>query len=166
MDLRFDAMTKEHSKEVMDIFNHYVVHSFAAYPESPLPNEFFNKFMELTKGYPAFVIRYIESGKVVGFCFLRAYNPFPVFRETAEITYFLEKEEVGKGIGTKALEKLEEEAKKIGIKTLLADISSENTQSIVFHKKKGFRECGRFHRVGKKKGKSFDVVWMEKTLGD
>ena len=71
---------------------------------------------------------------------------------------------MGKGIGKAALEKLEEEAKKIGIKTLLADISSENTQSIHFHEKNGFRICGRFHNIGKKKGKNFDVVWMEKTV--
>jgi len=157
-------MTKEYMKEVMDIYNYYIAQSFAAYPDSPLPYEFFNKFLELTKGYPAFVIENAESGKVVGFCFLRAYNPFPTFRETAEITYFLEKDEVGKGIGGKALEKLEGEAKKIGIKTLLADISSENMQSIAFHKKNGFTECGRFHHIGKKKGKNFDVVWMQKIL--
>lgn len=164
MDLRFEDMTKEYSKEVMDIFNYYVTHSFAAYPESPLPYEFFNKFLELSDGYPAFVIKNTESGKVVGFCFLRAYNPFSSFRETAEITYFLEKNEVGKGIGKKALEKLEGEAKKIGIKTLLADISSENTWSIAFHKKNGFKKCGRFLKIGRKNGKNFDVVWMEKTL--
>jgi phosphinothricin acetyltransferase len=164
MNLRFDEMTKEHAKEAIDIFNYYITQSFAAYPEAIVPYEFFNKFLELTKGYPAFVIKNDDSEKVVGFCFLRAYNPFPVFRETAEITYFIKHSEVGKGIGRQALQKLEDEAKKIGIKTILADISSENIQSIQFHRKNGFQECGRFHNVGKKKGKQFDVIWMEKTL--
>lgn len=71
---------------------------------------------------------------------------------------------MAKGVGKQALEKLEGEAKKIGIKKLLVDISSENIQSINFHKKNGFVECGRFHNMGKKKGKYFDVVWMEKNL--
>ena len=118
----------------------------------------------MTKGYPAFVIMNNDTKKVIGFCFLRSYNPFPVFKKTAEITYFFEKNEVGKGTGKIALKKLEEEAKKIGINKLLADISSENLKSINFHKKNGFKECGRFHNVGKKKGKNFDIVWMEKTL--
>lgn len=164
MEIRFEVMTPEHSEDVMDIFNYYIENSYAAYPEVPLPSEFFNKFLELTKGYPAFVLKNRASGKVIGFCFLRPYNPFPVFRHTAEITYFIEKGEVGKGVGTQALEKLEEEARKRGIRKLLADISSENPQSIHFHAKNGFRECGRFHGVGQKKGKNFDVVWMEKTL--
>lgn len=164
MDVEFDAMTQSYAIEVMDIFNQYVTHSFAAYPETPLPYEFFNKFVELTKGYPAFVIKDSMSGVVVGFCFLRAYNPFPTFKETAEVTYFLQKDYRGKGIGSQALQKLEEEARKRGITILLANVSSENPQSLLFHLKHGFVECGRFHGIGKKKGKSFDVVWFEKSL--
>jgi L-amino acid N-acyltransferase YncA len=166
MDVLFDAMTQKYAKEVMDIFNYYVTHSFAAYPETPLPDQFFNRFLEVSKGYPAFVLKDATTGMVVGFCFLRAYNPFPAFRQTAEITYFLEKNQVGKGIGSQALQKLEEEAQKMGIKILLANISSENTQSISFHLKRGFQECGRFHKIGTKKGVSFDVVWMEKSLDE
>jgi L-amino acid N-acyltransferase YncA len=164
MNIEFKNMTQEYSKEVIDIFNYYAENTFAAYPESKLPNEFFYKFLEITKGYPAFVIKNKNDDKIIGFCFLRAYRPFPVFRETAEVTYFIEKNEVGKGIGKEALKKLEGEAKKIGINKLLADISSENIQSINFHKKNGFTECGRFQKIGKKKGRYFDVVWMEKTL--
>jgi len=164
MNLIFEKMTKEYSKEVMDIFNYYVENSYAAYPEMKLPYEFYNRFLKMTKGYPAFIIKNKDKQKVLGFCFLRAYNPFPVFRKTAEITYFLEKNETGKGIGKEALKKLEEEAKKIGINKLLANISSENIQSIEFHKKNGFIECGRFHNIGRKKNKLFDIIWMEKTL--
>jgi len=164
MNIAFERMPQDYSKEIMDIFNYYVENSYAAYPESKLPYEFYTRFLDMTKGYPAFVIKNKDIKKVIGFCFLRAYNPFPVFKETAEITYFLDKNEIGKGIGKEALNKLEQEAKKIGIRRLLADISSENIQSIHFHKKNGFIECGRFHNIGKKKGKNFDVVWMEKTL--
>jgi len=28
----------------------------------------------------------------------------------------------------------------------------------------GFFECGRFKRVGRKKGKDIDGIWMEKML--
>lgn len=90
------------------------------------------------------------------------YSPLPAFKETAEITYFLEKEVQGKGIGRAALNLLEQESKKVGIKYLLASISSENQQSLKFHAKNGFKECGRFHSIGKKKETNFDVVYMEK----
>ena len=163
-ELIFDNMTKKYQKEVMDIFNYYIENSYAAYPELKLPYKFFHRFIEMTKGYPAFIVKNKKTKNVIGFCFLRAYNPFPVFKETAEITYFIGKNDVGKGIGKEMLKKLEEEAKKIGIKRFLANISSKNIQSIQFHKKNGFKKCGQFHNVGNKKGKNFDVVWMEKAL--
>jgi phosphinothricin acetyltransferase len=52
----------------------------------------------------------------------------------------------------------------MGVKHLLANISSRNKQSIGFHLKNGFTECGRFHNIGRKKGDYFDVVWMEKEI--
>jgi phosphinothricin acetyltransferase len=160
----FDKMSKEHVKEVIDIFNYYVENSFSAYPEDKLPYEFYNKFLEMINDYPAFVIRRKNIEKIIGFCFLTQYNPFPVFRKTAKITYFLDKDELGKRLGKQVLEKLEKEAKKRGIKILLADISSENFMSIKFHQKNGFQECGRFHNIGYKNDKNFDVIWLEKKL--
>ncbi|MDF9409621.1 N-acetyltransferase family protein [Pelotomaculum isophthalicicum JI] len=163
MVLHYEPMTEKHGKEIIDIFNYYVENSYAAYPEQKLLYDFFNKFLEMTRGYPAFIIKNI-TGKIVGFCFLRAHNPLPVFRETAEISYFLKEDEVGKGIGKYALGLLEKEGKAMGIKYILASISSYNEQSLCFHKKNGFIECGRFRNIGKKKGKNFDVVWMEKEI--
>jgi phosphinothricin acetyltransferase len=87
-----------------------------------------------------------------------------VFRETAEISYFLDVNETRKGIGKKALALLEGEGSKMGIKHILANISSRNKQSIGFHLKNGFAECGRFHNIGCKKDEYFDVVWMEKGI--
>jgi len=160
--IEFVKMGVEHGKEIMDIFNVYVEKGSAAYPPRALPYEFFGKFMEITSGYPAFTI---TSGKeVAGFCFLKPHNPMPTFRRTAEITYFIKEEFTGKGIGSMALTTLEHEASQIGIKNILASISSENPGSINFHKQHGFHECGRFEKVGEKFGNIFDIVWMEKLL--
>lgn len=155
-------MSPEHEKPVMEIFNYYIENSYSAYPETRLPGKFYAKFLEIGRIYPSFIMK--DGDKVIGFCLLRPYNPFPVFKETAEITCFIHKDYTGKGIGSLALKKLEESAKKTGIKTLLADISSENIRSIKFHHKSGFTECGKFINVGKKFNRYFSVVWMKKNL--
>ncbi|UWG98982.1 N-acetyltransferase family protein [Dehalobacter sp. DCM] len=157
-------MTIDHGKEVMTIFNYYVEHSYAAYFENKLPDSFFSMFIEMTKGYPAYVIKDNATDKVIGFCFLKPYNPLPVFKHTAEITYFITKDDVGKGIGKAALKLLIDEGKAMGIKQILASISSLNEPSIAFHRRNGFRECGRFLKIGKKNENLFDVVWMEKEI--
>ena len=155
-------MAPEHETDVMDIFNYYCENTFNAYPEGRMPTQLYLRFLDIAKAYPAFVVK--GGAEIIGFCLLRPYNPFPVFKETAEISYFLKDGHTGKGIGRQVLSKLEEEAGKAGIKRLLADISSENRGSIDFHLKNGFTQCGTFKNVGKKFDKSFDVVWMEKEL--
>ena len=160
--ITFEPLGLDHEKEVMRIFNYYVENSFAAYPEKKLPDEFFERFLEMSEGYPAYAVKW--QGKIIGFCFLRAYHPFPVFRETAEITYFIDKEHTGRGLGKVMLKKLEDEGKQRGISTIMASISSENMQSIAFHIKNGFTECGRFPGVGKKFNIAFDMVWMVKKI--
>lgn len=162
MEIKFEKMAMAHREGIIDIFNYYIENSFSAYPEHRLPYEYFDKFMEMTKGYPSFTI--IADSKIAGFCFLRAYNQSSSFKECAEITYFIEKDHTGKGIGKAALAYLENEARQRGIRTILASISSLNKESLAFHKKNGFTRCGRFVRIGQKKGRKFDVIWMQKEI--
>lgn len=164
MEFIFEKMSEKHEISVMDIFNHYIENGFAAYPEEQLPYETYNLFLNMTRGYPAYVLKENGNDKVLGFCFLRAYNPLPAFKETAEVTYFFDPAITGKGIGRTALEKLEEEGKKMGIKHILANVSSKNENSIRFHLKNGFYESGRFKNVAVKNNETFDVVWLQKDL--
>jgi phosphinothricin acetyltransferase len=148
---------------VIDLFNYYIGHSFAAYPEQKVPYEFFTHFLETCRNYPSVVAR-LPDGTVAGFGLLRAHNPMPAFRHAAEITYFVRPDLTGKGLGSKMLARLEEEGKQQGITTILASISSLNEQSIRFHAGHGFTECGRFKGIGRKKGIVFDTVWMQKSI--
>ena len=62
------------------------------------------------------------------------------------------------------MERLLDEGATIGIGTVLAHVSSLNEGSLRFHRRHGFRDCGRFHRVGVKRGAEFDMVWLERHL--
>lgn len=163
MDCSMSPISNEDRKSIMDIFNHYVENSFAAYPEIKLPYDAFDMFLQMSQDYPTATVR-DKKGRVIGFGLLRSHNPMPTFAKTAEITCFIHPDHTGKGIGTKLLSLLEEEGMKKGITNILANISSLNPRSIDFHKKNGFIECGRFKSVGRKKGQLFDTVWMQKAL--
>jgi len=163
MDYSISPISNEDREPIMDIFNYYVENSFAAYPETKLPYEAFDMFLKMSQGYPTAAVR-DNNGDLIGFGLLRAHNPMSTFSKTAETTYFISPDHTGKGIGKKLLSHLEEEGMKKGIMHILANISSLNPRSINFHKKNGFIECGRFRRVGTKRGEAFDTVWMQKTL--
>ncbi len=148
---------------IVSIFNHYVEQSFAAYPDEPVTDAFFDRILAMSKGYPAVSIK-AETGEVVGFGFLRAFHPSTTFRRTAEITYFLLPGHTGRGLGNRLLAYFIEKAREIGIDNLLASVSSLNEQSLRFHTGAGFERCGTFRAVGRKLGRDFDMVWFQKRL--
>ena len=162
MTVQLDSMREEDGKQVIGIFNHYIENGYAAYLENKVEDGFFLNFLAASKDLPAYVAR--DGDAVAGFCMLRRYHPFPAFRRTAEVSYFIAPGMTGKGIGNLMLERMTDDARQRGIDSLLASISSLNEGSIRFHQRNGFVECGRFLSVGRKRGRDFDLVWMQKRL--
>jgi L-amino acid N-acyltransferase YncA len=163
MDFTIVPVAKQDGDAVIDIFNYYVENSFAAYPEDPVPRQFFDLFVNMSAGYPFLVAKDGEGG-ALGFALLRPHSPMPVFSRTAEIACFITPQHTGMGMGKAMQERLLHEAKEMGITSILAGISSLNSASLAFHKKRGFLECGRFLKIGRKWGQDFDVVWMQKII--
>jgi len=163
MNYSLESMTEEHRVPVIDIFNTYIQNSFAAYPEAKVRYDFYDRLLEITKGYPALIAKSGE-GEVVGFAFLHPFHFASTFRRTAEITYFILPQHTRRGLGKTALDRLAEAGRALGVDRLLASISSLNKESLRFHRKYGFQECGRFPEVGTKFGENFDVVWMVRRI--
>jgi phosphinothricin acetyltransferase len=163
MGYSLEEMNADHRREVIDNFNYYITQTLAAFPDEPVSYDFFDRFLELSSGYPAVVVK-AETGEVVGFGFLRAYHSARTFARTAEIAYFIRPEHTRQGLGTAMLEHLMKRARKQGIDSLLASIYCHNEASVSFHQKNGFRQCGRLLRAGRKFDQDLDVVWMQKHL--
>lgn len=163
MEYRFEPFSETNRNGVVDVFNYFIENSFAAFREKTVDYEMFDRYLTLAAGYTAIAVK-TEPGQVIGFAFMRPFHPADTFRRSAEVTYFLFPEHTGKGLGSRILDYFIQEAKPRGIDILLASISSLNDQSLQFHRKHGFVECGRFKEIGIKHGKTFDMVWMQKRL--
>jgi phosphinothricin acetyltransferase len=145
---------------VMEIFNHYASTGFAAYTEAPVPAEFYGA---LRRGTYAF--RVLEGrGGIVGFGSVRPMLPFPAFRRTGLLSYFIAQDYLGRGLGTRLLDRLADDARVNGCTTLVANVSSRNAASLAFHAARGFAEVGRLRSVGVKFGEPFDLVWLQRDL--
>ena len=79
-------ISDEDRESIINIFNYYVENSFAAYPETKLPYEAFDIFLQMSQGYPTATVK-DNYGKPIGFGLLRSHNPMATFSQTAEITY-------------------------------------------------------------------------------
>jgi phosphinothricin acetyltransferase len=163
MNYNFRKVEENDGQPVIDIFNYYIENSFAAYLDQRLGYEVFPSLVGLAKGYPFYVIEHSEDG-IIGFGFLGRYHQSQTFNRVAELTYFIMPAHIKKGLGSKLLKVLSDEAIAMGVDTLLANINSLNQSSLNFHLAQGFKECGRFVKIGKKQGTDFDVIWMQKFI--
>ena len=147
---------------IVAVFNHFVLNSFAAYPSEPVDESFARRIKEMAGKYPVYVIE--TDDKVIGFALIRPYHFADTLQRSAEATIFILPEYTHAGIGSKVLAQLEDDARQLGIDTLLGSASSLNEQSLRFQKKNGFAEVGRFQRVGRKFDRDYDIIWMQKFL--
>lgn len=165
MEYRLEPMTEEHCEAVVAIFNDYVTTGFAAYPDTPVPLGFFDRMLEMAKGYCA-IVATSGDGQVIGFGLLRPHHGAGTLKRTAELTYFLRPDCTRQGVGKAILDFLVAEARRLGVDNLLASVSSLNPASIAFHLQNGFHECGRFLTAGRKFDQDFDVLWFQRRLAD
>lgn len=162
-DVRFEPLAEEHRKPVIDIFNYYIRETTAAYRRDAVDYDFFEHFTADMATHPAYAIRNAD-GVVAGFCMLEPFMNIATFAGIAEVTYFLHPDCTGRGIGSIALSKMEDDAKKIGIRKLVANASLENSASVRFHLARGFSEYGRLENAGEKLGRKFGIVYLEKKI--
>jgi L-amino acid N-acyltransferase YncA len=151
------------SKSIAGIFNYFVLNTFAAYPASAIDESFFNRLKGLAGRLPVYVAE-DSSGTIVGFSGLRPLHLADTLARSAEATIFILPEHTRHGLGGQMLAKMEEDAKALGVDTIIGGASSHNQASLGFQRTHGFIECGRFQRVGRKFDKDFDIVWMQKFI--
>jgi L-amino acid N-acyltransferase len=153
-------LTKDDLEEILSIFNYFAANSFAVYSNIPLTIKHIEKMADEIK---VGLVVEVEN-KTAGFGYVTYFKPFPNFKNTGVLTYFILPEYTGKGLGTQLFERLILKGKEIGITNYLANISSKNQQSLNFHKKLGFEEVGNFKNVASKFDESFDMIWVQKQF--
>jgi phosphinothricin acetyltransferase len=96
--------------------------------------------------YPTYVAEI--DNIVAGFVYIDSYRPGRIaLKQTAEISYFVDKSYRGKGIGKKLIEYMESQCDNLGIKTLFAIIIDNNEASIKLTEKCGYKKWGHLPRI-------------------
>ena len=128
----------------------------------PCRREFIRRFYDITQQFPWLV--WEEDGEILGY----AYASYPytraAYRWCAEPSVYLKPSAQGRGIGKKLYAALEELLILQGYQVLYALITEENTASLRFHEKLGYRKKVLFDRCGFKMGRWLGVYWLEKRL--
>ena len=162
-DLSFQKATDSDLDAVLDIYNFYIETTTATFDCGPVSKEEFlgRNIMDHEK-YRVYLIT--QENILAGFYFLTQFRKKKAYDRTAEAGIYLKPEYTGRGIGKESVAFLEEEARKRGIKVLIASISNENTASIKLVREMGYEKCAHYKQVGEKFGRVLDVVEFQKIL--
>lgn len=105
-----------------------------------------------------------DDRRIVGFATYGAFGHRAAYQWSAETSIFLSDDCTGHGVGAELLSCLEDIMRAGGIVTSEACICSENTGSIAFHRRHGYRVVGEHRSCASKFGRWLSIQWLEKPL--
>ena len=148
---------------ILEIYAPYVLNTTVTFEyEVPSPEAFRQRFLTFTEKYPWLV--WEEDGEILGYAYASPPYTRAAFSWCAEPTVYLKPEARGKGIAAKLYAALEAILEMQGYQVLYALVTGENTPSLRFHEKCGYRIRGDFPDCGFKLGRWVGLFWLEKRL--
>lgn len=105
-----------------------------------------------------------QAARVLGFACSRPFRDKAAYDTTAETSVYLAPQAVGQGLGRALYERLFAELAGADLHRLVAGITLPNDASVALHTRMGFERVGIFAEVGRKHGRYWDVLWMERAL--
>ena len=160
-------------ESLLKVYAPYVKNTAVSFEyEVPSIDEFKNRFEKITKKYP-YILAEDSNGNVLGYAYYNEFKAREAYRYSVETTIYLNDQACGKGLGRRLYEKLENIAQAQNITNMNAciatcEIEDEHltNRSYFFHEKMGYKLVGTFHNSGYKFDKWYDMVWMEKLVGE
>lgn len=105
---------------------------------------------------------YVENDKILGWIALSPVSTRKVYEGVAEVSVYIDTNSLGKGIGSKLMEKVIVSSEIHGIWTLYSSVFPENTATIKLHDKFGFRIIGTREKIAQLDNKWRDTVLLER----
>jgi len=164
--------TKSDAKEILAIYAPYVRNTAISFEyDVPSVEEFTERINNIVKKYPYIVA--IDNNQIIGYAYVSSFKERIAYDWAVETTIYLRQNCRGKGIGRKLYLALEEILKRQNILNLNACIAYTSTEnayltntSMYFHEHLGYKKIGHFTKCGYKFGSWYDMIWMEKIIGE
>jgi len=147
------------------LYNHYVERTPITFDVEPYTVEqrraWLDGFAERGR-HQLFVAE--AGGRVVGWAGTLRFREKRAYDTTVEMTVYLAPDAVGRGLGAALYEALFAALAGEDVHRAVAGITLPNDASIALHRRFGFSEVGVLREVGRKLGRYWDVLWMERAL--
>ena len=160
------------AERLLEIYDYYVKNTAITFEyTTPTIEEFRGRIEKTMQKYPYLVAE--KDGVIAGYAYAGAFVGRAAYDWSCETSIYLDKNARKCGIGKTLYAALEKELKKMGILNMYACIGYPDNEdeyltknSAEFHSHIGFVQVGEFHKCGYKFGRWYNMIWMEKIIGE
>lgn len=160
------------AERILEIYDYYVKNTAITFEYiTPTLEEFRGRMEKTMQKYPYLVAE--KDGVIAGYAYAGAFVGRAAYDWSCETSIYLDKNARKCGIGKALYTALEKELKEMGILNMYACIGypAEEDEYLTknsadFHSHIGFTQVGEFHKCGYKFGHWYNMIWMEKIIGE
>ena len=160
------------AKQLLDIYAYYVEKTAISFEYTvPSVEEFRGRINSILEKFPYLVAEC--NDEILGYVYARPFVGRAAYDWSVETTIYLKQDKRKMGLGKRLYEALETILKAQNILNVNACIGYPEVEdeyltknSVQFHRHLGYQMVGEFHNSGFKFGRWYNMVWMEKMLGE
>ena len=138
----------------------------------PTADEFAERMCKTMEFYPYLVAEL--DGRLVGYAYAGTFKGRPAYDWAGETSIYVAQGHTGEGTGRALHDALERALAAQGVLNMYACIAvpdGEDDETLTrnsqrFHEHMGYRLVGEFYQCGFKGGRWYNMIWMEKMLGE
>lgn len=148
------------AERLLEIYAPYVEKTAITFEDKVPPiGEFQNRILKTLRIYPYLVA--LKDGKIVGYAYASAFKERAAYDHSVELSIYVDANVRHQYVGRFLYDAIEDCLKKQGFLNLNACIAAPIGEDPYLDD-----NSIRFHQCGYKFGRWYDMVWMEKMLGE
>lgn len=171
-DIHIRTATPADAEAILAVYAPYILNTAITFEYViPSPEEFRSRITGILKLHPYLAAE--RDGDILGYAYTSPFIGRAASSWSAEISIYLREDSCRLGLGRRLYQTLENISRAQNILNLNASIAvSEDGDPYVtrnsadFHAHLGYRQTAEFHRCGYKFGRWYNLIWMEKFLGN
>ena len=164
------SATPDDAAAVWSIYRYYVENTAISFEITmPTQEQIRQRIEKVLSGFPYLVAEL--NGQIIGYAYAGHFIPREAYYHCAEVSIYISREKHRNGLGRMLYEELATQLRRKGITQIYACIGVPEAEdeyltnnSAQFHAHMGFCEVGRFRNSGKKFGRFYHMIWMEKLI--
>ncbi|AKP67444.1 GNAT family N-acetyltransferase [Companilactobacillus ginsenosidimutans] len=163
--LKIRPATFRDAKSLLKIYAPYVLETTITFEyEVPSLGEFEQRITETLRDYPYLVAE--NEDQIVGYAYAHRFSERQAYDWAAEISVYVDQNAKRLGVGKTLYAEIERILAQQNVASSVAIVTGQNSGSIAFHEKLGYKQVGLLPKIGFKFDQWIDVIHLQKRLGD